>query len=145
MESTPFISPALDLFVFLLALILFFGWIVRRRKNRRREIEAKKLEKRPYTTSQIFGIIGILIFILPIFWAVVVMLQKGLFLLFILLFGWIESQLVNIVIKTIFLVFTSFFMFLGVYLICELMWPKRYLEKIKSAAKEGDEQKQVSK
>ena len=111
---------------------------------RMKKIKANQLEKRPYTTRQILGIVGILIFLLPIFWIIGVMLQKGLYLLFILLFGWIEfHNTVYLVIKTIFFVLTTFLLFLGVYLVCEMMWPKRFIDKIKSDTKEGVEPKQV--
>ena len=130
MESPPLISPTMDILIFPLALIFFIVWIVRRRKKRNEKIKANGLVKKPYTTSQIFGIIGILVFMLPISWIVVVMLQKGLYLLFILLFGWIKLQIISIILKTIFFVFTLFLMFAGVYFVCEFIWPKRYLDKV---------------
>ena len=141
MESPPLISPTMDILIFPLALIFFIVWIVRRRKKRNEEIKANGLVKKPYTTSQIFGIIGILVFMLPISWIVVVMLQKGLYLLFILLFGWIKLQIISIILKTIFFVFTLFLMFAGVYFVCEFIWPKRYLDKAKFVAKESVELK----
>ena len=135
MESPPLISPTMDILLFLLAITFFIILIVRRRKKRREEIWTNGLVKRPYTTSQIFGIIGILVFILPIFWAVGVMLQKGLLLLFILFFGWITIPIINTILKSIFLVSTCFFLFAGVYLVCEFLWPNRYVAEIKSVEK----------
>ena len=137
MESSPLISPTMDILIFPLALIFFIVWIVRRRKKRNEKIKANGLVKKPYTTSQIFGIIGILVFMLPISWIVVVMLQKGLYLLFILLFGWIKLQIISTILKTIFFVSTTFLMFTGVYLVCEFIWPNRYLAEIKSIDKES--------
>ena len=129
MESTPLISPTMDILILPLALTFFIIWIVRRRKKRNAEIKANGLVKKPYTTSQIFGIIGILVFMLPISWIVVIMLQKGLYLLFILLFGWVKLAVIIIPMKAIFFVSTTFLLFASVYLVCEFMWPKRYIDK----------------
>ena len=129
MESHPIIPPVMSLPILLLALTFFIIWIVRRRKKRNEEINASGLVKKPYTTSQIFGIIGILVFMLPISWIVVVMLQKGLYLLFILFFGWIKLQIISTILKSIFFVSTFFLMFAGIYLVCEFIWPKRFINK----------------
>jgi len=113
-----------------LTILFFITWIIRRRIIRRKRIKVDKLEKRQYTTSQIFGIIGILIFILPIFYVVGVMLQKGLYVLYILLFGWVEfPNTVGMTIKTIFFVLTTFLLYTGVYVVCEMMWPNRFIDK----------------
>ena len=126
----------MDLLIFLLAILFTIVWIIRRRKIRRKEIKAKNLEKRPYTTLQIFGIIGILVFILPIFWAVGAMLQKGLYILAILLFGWVElPKTISMIPKTIYFLSTMFLLFSGVYHVCEMMWPKRYLDRSEFVAK----------
>lgn len=132
MESTPLISPTMDLLIGPLALLLFIAWIFWRRKIRKKKMKVNKLTfKKPYTAIQIFGIIGILLFIVPVFWSVGVMLQKGLYVLVILFFGWIELPVTAVmVIKTIYFVSTLFFLFSGVYLICEMMWPKRTVDKI---------------
>ena len=131
MESTPLISTTMDLLIGPLALLFFIAWIIWRRKIRRKKIKVNKLTlKKPYTTIQIFGIIGILLFILPIFWSVGVMLQKGLYLLIIFFIGWIGlPETVVMVIKTIYFVSTWFCLFSGVYLVCEMMWPKRTVDK----------------
>ena len=132
MESTPLISPTMDLLFFPLGLLFFIAWIIRRRKIRKKKIEVNKLTlKKPYTTSQIFGIIGILIFILPIFLSVGSILQKGLYILVLLLFVLIEfPNTVAIILKTLYFVSTTFCLFSGVYLVCEMMWPKRNVDKI---------------
>lgn len=141
MESQSLISPTMDILILPLALILFIIWIVRRRKKRIEEIKANRLIKRPYTTNQIFGIVGILIFLLPIFWIVGVMLQKGLLFLFILLFGWIKLPIILTTLKAIFIVSTSFLLFACVYLVCELIWPKRYVAEANSVDNERAELK----
>ena len=133
MEKPPLITPTIDLLILPVALVFFLSWLVYRRKTRKEKIKASKLEKKKYSTSQMFGIAGILVFILPIFWAVGVMLQKGLFVLFILLTGWIDAPIVIIVLKTIFAVSTLFLLFTGVYLVCEFTWPNRYVAKIEPA------------
>ncbi len=141
MESTPLISPTMDILILPFALTFFIVWIVRRRIKRNKDIKVNWLVKKPYATSQIFGIIGILVFMLPISWIVVVMLQKGLYILFILLFGWIKLQIIATIIKTLFFVSTTFLMFTGVYLVCEFIWPNRYLAEIKSIDKESTDSK----
>ena len=129
MKSTQYmISQTMDLLIFFLAILFTIVWIIRRRKIRREEIKAKNLEKRPYNTLQVFGMIGIIVFILPIFWAVGVMLQKGLYILAILLFGWIGlPNTISIIAKSIFFLSTYFLLFYGVFFVCEFMWPKRYI------------------
>jgi hypothetical protein len=121
----------------LLVIPFFILWLVRRRKKRREEILTNKLVKRPYTTIQIFGIIGILVFIVPIFWAVGVMLQKGLLLLFILFFSWIRLPIIITILKEILVASTLFLLIAGVYLVCEFIWPNRYVAGIKSIDSES--------
>jgi len=141
MESPPIIPPGMELPILLLALTFFIVWIVRRRKKRREAIRANRLVKKPYATSQIFGIIGILVFILPIFWAVGVMLQKGLLFFFFLFFSWIRVPIIINTMKTIFVFSNLFLLFAGVYLVCEFIWPNRYVAEIKSVDREGIESK----
>ena len=141
MEPTPMISATLEWLVFISTLVLFIVWIIRRRKKLKEEIKNNRLAKKPYNTSQIFAIIGILVFLVPIFWVIGVMLQKGLIFLFILFFGWISSPTIIIVLKTIFLISTLFLLFTGVYLVCELVWPNRYVSERKSVDSESVEPK----
>jgi len=145
MDSTLFISPTMDIIIFPLTILFFIAWIIRRRIIRRKRIIVDKLEKRPYTISQIFGIIGILFFILPIFYVVGVMLQRGLYILYILLFGSVKSpNTVDMTIKTIFYVLTTFLIYTGVYIVCEMMWPKRFIGKVELGVdKSIDPQKTV--
>jgi len=145
MDSTLFISPTMDIIIFPLTILFFIAWIIRRRIIRRKGIIVDKLEKRPYTISQIFGIIGILFFILPIFYVVGVMLQRGLYILYILLFGSVKSpNTVDMTIKTIFYVLTTFLIYTGVYIVCEMMWPKRFIGKVELGVdKSIDPQKTV--
>jgi len=133
MESQPLISPTMDMHILPLALIFFIVWVVRRRIKRKKEIKTNRLVKRPYTTYQTLGILGILLFLLPIFWVVGVMLQKGLLLLFILLFGWIKIPILITLLKAIFFISTSFLLFVCVYLVCALIWPNRYIAGAESA------------
>jgi hypothetical protein len=100
------------------------------KENSQERYRSQEVRKKPYTIAQVFGIIGILFFILPVFRAVGIMLQKGLYFLAILFSGWIAlPKTISIIIKTTFFV-STFFLFSGVYLVCEMIWPKRYTDEI---------------
>jgi hypothetical protein len=131
----------MDILILPLALTFFIVWIIRRRKKRKETIKSNGLVKKTYTTSQIVGIIGILVFILPIFWVVGVMLQKGIHLLFILIFGWIKLPIFIIPLKTIFFDSTLFLLFVFVYLVCEFIWPNRYVNGVESVDSDGVQSK----
>lgn len=121
MPSFP-INSVIELFI---PIILVIIWVVRRRKIKRKYSETDR-EKTKYTTIQIFGIIGILFFLLPIFWIVASALIKGIYILIILLIGWIELPTsVSTILKSITKGILMFLSFSGIYLICELLWPKR--------------------
>jgi hypothetical protein len=130
LSRDPIVSVNIDVLVFFLSIIASIAMIVIRRKKIKNHIIYNNLEKTNYSKSQLFGIVGIIFFIFPIFWIVGVMLQKGAFVLLILILGIFNPPaIVSMIAKSVVMFTTMVFLFLGVYIVCDFMWPNRYKEK----------------
>jgi Ca2+/Na+ antiporter len=114
----------------LLSLILFLVWLFRRRVKIKEE-RAVELEKSgSYTTAQVFGIIGIFVFMLPIFYIVMSNLAKGVLFLLFFLFGLIPfPKLIRSLLEFIAGTSVNFIVLTGTYLLCEFIWPQKIPSK----------------
>ena len=114
--------------IYLIGFILAIGfsifWIIQRRKKRKRE-----QHKSNYSAVQIFGIVGILLFLLPIFFLVISNLLRGILFISFLIFRFLHFPdiLVN-VLMYILLPVSFFIMIIGTYLICEFIWPQKTIK-----------------
>ena len=116
----------------LLSIVLFLVWLFRRRVKLKEERTVKLEKSASYTTAQVFGIIGIFIFMLPIFYIVMSNLAKGALFLFFFLFGLIPfPKLIRSLLELIAGTGVNFMVFTGTYLLCEFIWPQKtpYKEK----------------
>ena len=117
-------NPSIFILGFCISLCASFLWIYRRRKKN--NLNRTKAQG-SYTTTQIFGILGIIFFMFPMFWTIITQLVKGIFVLLILLCGFLHfpDTLESIVIF-LYQMASIFFTIIGSYLVCEFMWPKKH-------------------
>lgn len=105
------------------ALILFFRWRHNRIKSKK---SASKSTEPSYSTAQLFGIAGIILFLLPFLFTSMSYLARGTLLLMFFIFNFFPlSGWVRILFHSIAIASCYFMMFAGTYFICEQIWPKK--------------------
>jgi len=110
----------------ILSTVIFLVWMFRRRAKRRAEFAEKSGATGSYTTTQVLGIIGILVFIFPIFLSVMCYLGKGALLLFFFLLAFFPlPELIRSLVTGVFVCAVYIMIYSGTYILCEYIWPKR--------------------
>jgi hypothetical protein len=99
-------------------------WLIRRRIYLKRRRTRGK-----YSKTQIFGIVGILLFLIPIFVIVLSNLVRGIMVLMLLAFSFLQlpNQFISVAISILIPGLYSL-LFIGLYLIGEFVWPKKELK-----------------
>lgn len=106
-----------------LSVVIVVVWIGRRRRARK-SVETRPLE--PYTPAQRMGIIGIVMFLLPVFVIVLLNLWKPLLIALTWVFDHVDlPPVVEAIVRAVVAccILTSSWM--GTYLLCEYIWPQR--------------------
>ena len=109
-----------------MAIGLSIFWILQRRKKRKSVQNQNLKHQLYYSTTQIHGIVGILLFLLPIFFLVISNLLRGILFLSFFIFRFLHfpDSLVNFLMY-ILLPVSFFITIIGTYLICEFIWPQK--------------------
>lgn len=118
------IDPRIIPIALLLSFILFIVWVIRRR------IKIRALKNKDFKGSfsalQIFGIIGIIVFMLPLFFIVASYLARGVvFILFFLFSLFHFPETIKLIFQCITYTGMLFGTFAGTYYLCEKIWPKK--------------------
>ncbi len=108
---------------FALTTIISIIWLIRKNKRKGKQ-EITATEK--YTTAQIFGMFGIIVFLLPIFLTVLFELTRGVLILLIFIFRVIHlpDQLLSVIISIIYGILFSLSLIL-LFPIGKYIWPKK--------------------
>jgi ABC-type Fe3+ transport system permease subunit len=115
---------------FALSICISVLWIVRRHKVRNRE-KSESLKKGSYSAGQIFGIICIILFLIPIFLVVFSNLIKGIMILILMLFQFVKlPEQINSLAVSIILPCLYSLMFLTIYILSVFIWPKKKEMKV---------------
>ncbi len=118
------------------AVILTVVWVIKRRRARAaRADEAGQgadANTGQYTTGQVLGIAGIILFLVPIFLAVALNLARGGLILFPFLFRAFHlPQPVETALLTLCSVAATFTALSLSYLLCEAVWPEKGVPRSK--------------
>lgn len=104
--------------------LLAILWIFKRRSDRKKGLV--HASKGRYSTLQIFGIVGILFFLLPIFYTAISYLNKGALILILFVFGLVHVPKLLVTLIMYVLIPAAFFINIaGSYMLCEYIWPKK--------------------
>lgn len=117
--------PILLIASFVISFSLAVIWLVKKRRLRKDE-KPESVSFNPFTTPQILGVFGIILFLCPIYLMVAFNLIKGLlfFVLVILRLVNLPEQGVSVVISILVGCLYSGSL-IGVYLLGAYAWPKR--------------------
>jgi len=112
------------------AVILTIVWVIKRRRTRAaKDDEAGQgadATGGQYTTGQLLGIVGIILFLGPIFLAVSLNLARGGMILFAFLFKALHlPQPIETALLTLCSVAATFTALSFSYLLCEAVWPEK--------------------
>lgn len=112
-----------------LSIVLFAVWMSRRRARKRAADARDGASRKPYTGSQILGIVAILLFLVPTIVTTILTLSKPL----IWAVAWALVKLglpqpIDAIIRTLFATAALTLAFAGTYAACEYIWPKREVE-----------------
>ncbi len=118
-------EPIVAMISWALFFILAIAWIIRRRIIRERQRSGLNANHR-YTKTQIFGIAGIILFLMPIFLVIFSNLLRGLMISILIVFRALQlPEYIISVLASILVPFLYILMFVALYLFVEFVWPKR--------------------
>lgn len=114
---------------FLLSFIFAIYWVIRRRRKIKRETFNDESTLK-YTKTQILGILGIVLFLMPIFLIVFSNLVRGVLILTLVFFRLIHiPELMISALIAVIVPFLYFLMLIGTYIVAEFIWPKKEILK----------------
>ncbi len=113
--------PALYIIGILFGFIGTFCWIKKIRIKRRKNIQPGG----KYSNSQIFGIIGIVVFLIPLFFVVISTLVRGAFFLLSMVSNLIQmpNSITAVIMNFLYPFSGILFTITGAYYFCSLVWP----------------------
>ncbi len=117
--------PGVLIICILFSVCASIFYISRRRKRIKKE-SGLNVKLQPYSISQKFGILGIILFMLPIFLTLFLYLSKAILILFSFFFRMLHvPEILYTTFMYIVIAVGYSFIIIGAYLLCEIVWPKR--------------------
>ena len=117
------INPKIFPLSIILAIVAFIIWVIIHRiklKSSNNEI------RQSYTGLQILGMIGIVVFMAPLFFVIVSSVAQGCLFILFFLFSLVPfPEIVKLIFQFTTYSIMTFCIFSGTYYLCEKIWPKR--------------------